>query len=100
MVIIMEGLYPPQSAKEIGKRWMEAETPWPDYVTPKGAYLSGVTGLGIKAFLIYEFDRAKMAEALEHVNSRVGRYMDIPGYTYSIQVWNDAQETMKMIGLG
>ena len=99
MVIIMEGLYPPQSAKEIGKRWMEATAPWPDYITPKGAYISSATGEGIRAILIYEFDRAKMAEALEHIGSRIERYLDVPGYTYNIQVWNEAQEGMKMIGL-
>jgi hypothetical protein len=99
MVIITIVSYPPESAKEMAKRWGELPPP-PAYVTMKGPYFSGEVGVGIKAIVLAEFDQSKTLEAMEYANSRVAKYFGVPGFTYSHNLWLEAKEALKMIGLG
>jgi hypothetical protein len=99
MVIIVNVSYPLESSKEAGKRFTELP-PVPSYVTLKGPYFSSEVGVGIKAFVVYEFEQSKMRETIEFVNSRLGKYFGVPGYTFSSGVWLEAKEALKMIGLG
>jgi hypothetical protein len=98
MVIIGTMSFPPESAKEIGKRFME-QLSLPDYMTMKGPYISTVKGEGIQGTTLYEFDRSRMAEAFESVSNRYVTYFDVAGFTYTTDVYLDAQEALKMVGL-
>ena len=98
MVIIGTMSFPPQSAKEVGKCFMELP-PVPDYITMKGPYVHGVKGEGIQSTILYEFDRSRMAEAFENVSNRYVAYHGVAGLTYAINVCLEAQEALKMIGL-
>jgi hypothetical protein len=99
MIILSTISFPPESAKEIGKRFMEA-APLPDYITRRGPYILPVTGQGVHSISIYEVDRpTRMAEAVELLSNEQAKYFGIPGYTYSINVALDAEEAMKSIGL-
>jgi hypothetical protein len=98
MVIITENTFPPGSAKDIGKAFLELP-PLPDYITMKGPYINSDSEKGIRSILIYECDNSKLAEALQTVGDRVTNYFDVPGYTYSVNTWFEAQEALKMIGL-
>ena len=73
--------------------------PLPEYITIKGPYIHSDTKRGIRSILIYECDNDKLADALQVVGDRLANYFDVPGYTYSANVWNEAQEALKMIGL-
>ncbi|UCE56564.1 MAG: hypothetical protein JSV31_14290 [Desulfobacterales bacterium] len=98
MVIITENMFPPGSAKDIGKTFLELP-PLPEYITMKGPYIHSDTKRGIRSILIYECDNSKLADALQVVGDRVTNYFDVPGYTYSVNAWYEAQEALKMIGL-
>jgi hypothetical protein len=98
MVIIGTMPFPPQSAKEVGKCFMEISSV-PDYITMRGPYTHGVKGEGIQSTTLYEFDRSTMAEAFEHVGNRYVAYHGVTGLTYAINVCLEAQEALKMIGL-
>ena len=98
MVIITETIYPPGSAKDVGKCFVELPS-LPDFITMKGAYIHSSAGQGIRGMVIYECDKSKLAEAIEIVGDRVTKYFEIPGYTYSMNVWLEAQEALKLVGL-
>ena len=98
MVIIGKNLFPPESANEIGKRFLELP-PLPDYMTMKGPYVHGMMEGGIQGIEVFELDKAKLAEGLEYVTNRYVTYFGIPGFRYAIAPYFEAQEALKMIGL-
>jgi hypothetical protein len=95
MVIIGMISFPTESSKEMGKRFMEL----PPYINKKGPYFSSELGVGIKAISIYEFDRSRLAEATEFINNYYARYIGVPGCTYSVGTWLEAEEALKLVGL-
>ena len=100
MIILTTTLFPPESAKETGKRFMEAAA-LPDYITRRGPYILPAKAEGIQGMTIYEVDRpSKIAEAIEWSANDVTKYFGIPGFTYSIQVCLDVEEALKTVGLG
>ena len=99
MVIIGMASFPPNSATEAGKCFPKLPS-LADFITRKGPYVSSVEGEGIQTISVYEFDNSKMAEAMISVGNYYAAMMDIPGYTYSVKVYNEVQEALNMIGLG
>ena len=99
MVIIGDISFPQESANDVGKRFLELP-PVPDYMTMKGPYIKGKKIGGIQVLEIYELDKSKVAEGIEFVTNRCVKYFGIPGYTYEINVFFEATEALKMIGLG
>ena len=98
MVIIVKVLIPPTSATEVGKRFPEMPT-IPDFITRRGPYVSSKTKDGIVIISIFEFDNSRAAEAMNSVGNYYAFSLDIPGYTYSIEMFFEVQEALKMIGL-
>ena len=98
MVIIGMISFPTESSKEMGKRFMEIP-PLPTYITRKGPFFSSELGAGIKAMSIFECDPSKVAEALEYVGNYYARFIGVPGFTYTIDIWFEIKEAFKMIGL-
>ena len=99
MVIIGDISFPQESAKDVGQRFLES-TPVPDYITLKGPYVKGRKKGGIQVLEICELDKSKVAEGIEFVTNRCVNYFGIPGYTYEVNVYFEAAEALKMIGLG
>jgi hypothetical protein len=99
MVIIVTMAYPPESAKEIVKRFKE-QPPLPAYITLRGPYAIGEVGVGIKVITIYEYDQSKFSEAMDFLGARYAKYVGVPGYTYSIQTWVELKEALKAYGMG
>jgi hypothetical protein len=97
MVIITAVRFPQESAKEVGKRFLEL-APLPDYMTLKGPYVKG-TDQGIRVMEIFDLAESKLALGLDYATQRCITYFGIPGYTYEINVYFEAQEALKMIGL-
>ena len=98
MVIIGTNSFPPESANEIGKRFLELP-PLPDYLTMKGPYVHGMMEGGIQGVEVFELDKAKLAEGVEYVTNRYVTYFGIPGFRYAIAPYFEAQEALQMIGL-
>jgi hypothetical protein len=99
MVIISLVSYPPEQSKEVTKRFGELP-PVPSFMTLKGPYFSGEVGVGTKAIILYEYDQTKTKEAMEYVGTRLAKYFGVPGFTYSVNIWLEVKEGLKMIGLG
>ena len=96
MVIITEVLYPPESSMEMVKRFATRPA-LPDFLTAKGPYFSSEKGEGVRALTIYEFDQAKLSDAIQFAAKGMVTYYGVPGFTYSVKPWIDVQEGMKLI---
>lgn len=99
MVIISAASYPLESSKEVGKRLLDLP-PIPPFMTLKGPFLDSEEGVGIKSINLFEFEQAKMKEAMDYVVMRMTNYIGVPGFTFSVRPWFEAKEALKMIGLG
>ena len=97
MVIISAMRFPQESASKVGQRFLELSPP-PDYMTLKGPFIKG-TNQGIKALEIFDLDETKLAVGLDYVTQRCVSYFGIPGFTYEVDVFFEAQESLKLIGL-
>ena len=71
----------------------------PDFITRRGPYISSGIGEGIQTISLYEFDNTRMAEALITAGNYYVAMRDIPGFNYSVTVFNEVQEALNMIGL-
>jgi len=91
MVIMSTVSYLPENFKEAFKRFKNLPSP-PSFVTMKGPYMKTETGQGLTGYVFYEFDQAKMREAYEWVATRMGKFVGVPGYTYSINVLFEAKD--------
>jgi hypothetical protein len=99
MVIIAMISYPPESGKEMAKRFLEQPSP-PAFITIKGPYFGSEVGEGIQSIIIFEFDQSKFSEAYQFVGTRLAKYFGVPGFTYSVHPWLEAKEALKLIGMG
>ena len=98
MVIIAFATYPPESAREIGKRFMKV-SPVPDFITMEGPYLYSNGENGIQAASLYKFDKSKAAEVLQIVNDQHAAFFGVPGYQYDIKVCAGVERGLKMSGV-
>jgi len=97
MVIINALRFPQESAKKVGQRFLEIAPP-PDFMSMKGPYIKG-TEEGIRAIEVFDLDETKLALGLDYVTQRCVTYFGTPGFTYEINVYFEAQESLKLIGL-
>ena len=97
MVIINALRFPQESANEVGKRFLEIAPP-PDFMSMKGPYIKG-TEQGIRAVEIFDLDETKLALGLDYDTQRCVTYFGVPGLTYETNVYFEAQESLKLIGL-
>ena len=98
MVIIVHTSWLPEGAVEMGKQFKD-QVALADYITMKGPFIFSVKGDGIQAITLYECDRTRLADAVEHVNNRYVIYYGVPGFTYTANVWLDVGEALSMVGL-
>jgi len=98
MVIIGTISFPPESANEVGKRFLELP-PLPDYMAMKGPYVHGRMQAGIRGIEIFELDKFKLADGVEYVIDRYVTWFGIPGFRYEVTPYFEAQEALKLIGL-
>ena len=98
MVIVANISFPPESASDVGKRFLET-APVPDFMTLRGPFVKGRKG-GIQAFEFYELDNSRLAEGYDFVTNRCVTYFGIPDYRYEVNVYFEAAEALTMIGLG
>lgn len=98
MVIILRMSYPPESAPQIGKRFLELP-PVQEDIKLKGPYITTSVKEGIKSMALYEFDDSKYLEASKFLTERVAAFIGVPGLTYSLEPWLEPQDALKLIGL-
>jgi len=98
MVIMVHSSWLPEGAVEMGKRFKDQDA-LADYITMKGPFIYSAKDEGIQSIALYECDRARLADAVEHISNRYVAYYGVPGFTYSSNVWLDVGEALSMIGL-
>ena len=98
MITLSTVSYPPESAKEIGRRFLKM-SPTPDYIDVVGPYTVATVEDGIRAVTIYRYERARAGEANEAIANLHMAFYGVPGYTYSLQLAAGARMSMKMMGL-
>ena len=86
MVIIGMMSYPPESTEEMSSRFLES-SPVPAYMTLKGPYVNSEVGVGFKVISVYEFEQSKLKEANDVVLDRYSKFIGVPGFTFSVQIW-------------
>ncbi len=98
MIIIASITYPPESSKEMGKRF-KGQPALPTHIKMTGPFLRASNTQGIQTVALYEVEAAKLADAVTVVANRYAAYMGVPGFKYSINVWFEITEALAMIGM-
>lgn len=98
MIIISNVTYPPESSKEVARRFLTAPV-LPAFLTKKGPYISVDVEKGVHSITFYELDNARLAEGLMAVGDSMAVYIGVPGYNYEIKSYLEIEEGLGMIGL-
>lgn len=99
MVIITRLTYPPESAKDMAKRFMEAPQV-PEFMSRKGPYVGSSLSDGISIIALYELDNARLAEGVDFIANYYTMYFGVPGFKYEITPHFEVAEGLKMLGMG
>jgi hypothetical protein len=98
MIIVSNVTYPPESTKEIAKRYLTAP-PLPDFITKKGPYISASRRTGMHSLTYYELDNSRMAEGLQAIGESLAIYFGVPGYQYEIKPYFELEEGLSILGM-
>ncbi|MFO7988997.1 MAG: hypothetical protein ACQEQ5_12535 [Thermodesulfobacteriota bacterium] len=98
MIIVSNVTYPPESTKEIAKRYLTAP-PLPDFITKKGPYISASRRTGMHSLTYYELDNTRLAEGLQAIGESLAIYFGVPGYQYEIKPYFELEEGLSILGL-
>lgn len=98
MVIVTQMAFPPESANQIAKRFIEAPS-LPEYMVRKGPYVSSELTDGIRTLNIYELDNVRLAEGVAFVSDLMTTYFGVPGFSYTIRQYLEVEEALKLLGM-
>ncbi|MDT8377525.1 MAG: hypothetical protein RQ739_01445 [Desulfotignum sp.] len=98
MIIVSNVTYPPESTREIAKRYLTAP-PLPEFITKKGPYISASRRTGMHSLTYYELDNSRLAEGLQAIGDSLAIYFGVPGYQYEIKPYFELEEGLSILGL-
>ena len=98
MIIISNVTYPPESTKEIAKRYLKAPV-LPEFINKKGPYVSASRTDGMNSITYYELDNARLAEGLQAIAESLAIYFGVPGYKYDLKPYFELEEGLNILGL-
>jgi hypothetical protein len=98
MVFILFTSCPLEYVEQSGKQMMELPR-MPDYIKLKGHYSKVVKGEGAQSISILGFENSKMADVYEVISDNMGTFSNIPGFTYTIEVWDRTLDILKKAGI-
>jgi len=98
MIIVSNVTYPPESTREIAKRYLTAP-PLPDFITKKGPYISASRRTGMHSLTYYELDNTRLAQGLQAIGESLAIYFGVPGYQYEIKPYFELEEGLSILGL-
>ncbi len=96
--IIVESLWPGTSAEQLGRTWLEMKEP-PGWLTMLWAGAKSEVNVGTRGLVIYQCYKDKIDETLAFIREDQGRYLKIPGYSFSMNIWTEPADALKMIGM-
>ena len=97
--IIEESKWPSESNKKLAEVWLGAGE-IPEYLKMIWAGTVSDINLGEKGLVLWQCDDSKIAEGLFFIKSDAARYNLVPGYSCSVVVWTEAEDALKIIGMG
>lgn len=98
MIVVSNVTYPPESTKEIARRYLTAP-PLPEFITKKGPYISASKRTGMHSLTYYELDNSRLAEGLQAIGDSLAIYFGVPGYQYEIKPYFELEEGLSILGL-
>jgi len=98
MVIVTQLAYPPESANQMAKRFIEAP-PVPEFMVRKGPYVSSELSDGIRTLSIYELDNARLVDGIAYVSDLMTKFFGVPGFKYTVRQYLEIQEALKLLGM-
>lgn len=98
MILTTNVTYPPESSKEIARRYLTAPA-LPDFLIKRGPYISADLQNGINSITFYELDNARLAEGIQVLGDNMAVYIGVPGYRYDIKYYYELEEGLKMLGM-
>lgn len=98
MVIISNVSYPPESTKEIAKRYLKAPV-LPDFLIKKGPFVSADKNGGMNSITFYELENDRLAEGLKAIGESLAIYFGVPGYKYDLRPYFELEEGLDILGL-
>jgi hypothetical protein len=98
MIIISIVTYPPESTKEIVKRYLKAPV-LPEFINKKGPYVSASRTDGMNSITYYELENSRLAEGLQAIAESLAIYFGVPGYTYDLKPYFELEEGLNILGL-
>lgn len=98
MVIVTENSWPPAVSKDLGKAFLDMP-PLPEYITVVGPFVRSDLQKGIRSLFIYQCEKARLADAYQLIANRMTNYHKLPGLSYTVHVWLESQEALRMVGL-
>jgi len=98
MILMTNVMYPPESAKEIARRYVTAPR-IPDFLVKRGPYISADLQNGINSITFYELDNARLAEGIQVLGDNMAFYIGVPGYRYDVKPYYELEEGLKVIGM-
>jgi hypothetical protein len=96
--IIAESLWPGTSAEQVAKTWVEMKA-LPDWLTMVWVGAKSEVNLGGRGLVMYQCYKDKIDDSLAFIREDVARYLKIPGYSFSIDIWTEPEDALKMVGL-
>ncbi len=99
MVIVAQMSYPPESATEMAKRFLEAPQ-IPEFLNRNGPYVGANLTDGISIVVVYELDNANLADGMSFIANYYTMFFGVPGFKYEIKPHFDVMEGLKMLGMG
>ena len=94
--IIVESSWFGETSKEVAEIWLKWEKA-PDWL--KMIWSGNLPDLnsGQRGMTIWKCAEERLGEALTLVRKNMTLYLEVPGYTFSIDVWVDALDAIKLI---
>jgi hypothetical protein len=96
--IIVESKWPAASSEKLAKTWLEmSDVPETQKMIWAGT-LDDIN-LGNKGLVFWQCDDSKIADTLSWVRNDLVRYNVVPGFSCSVNIWTEPEDSLKALGL-
>jgi hypothetical protein len=96
--IIVESKWPASSAEKLAATWLEmGDVPESQKMVWAGI-LDDINS-GNKGLVLWQCDDSKIADTLSWIRKDLVRYIAVPDFSCSVNVWTEPEEALKVLGL-
>ena len=96
--ITVESKWPAASSEKLARTWLEmGEAPESQKLIWAG--ILDDIDLGVKGLVLWQCDDSKIADTLSWVRNDLVRYNVVPGFSCSVNIWTEPEDSLKALGL-